>query len=82
MFLTTTTVWVYTLDEYAPELIDYVNENYKKIPSSYIKAYTPDTASSISEEFGVFSDYSDYPSYIYVRNDYYDEALDKLSKGK
>lgn len=75
-------VWVYTLEEYAPELIDYVNENYKQIPSSYIKAYTPDTAAAMSEEFGVFSDYSDYPSYIYVRNDYYNEALDKLSKGK
>ncbi|MBQ6134632.1 MAG: hypothetical protein IJI65_10850 [Lachnospiraceae bacterium] len=70
------TVWVYSMDEYAPELIDFVDENYKNLHSKYIKAYTPETALSISEDYG------EYPSYIYVRNDYYDEAVKKLEAGK
>ncbi len=65
-----------SLDEYAPELFSYITDNYKNIQASYIRDYTPDTALSISGSYG------DLPSYVYVRNDYYDEAIKKLSEGK
>ena len=68
--------WVYTLDDYGQELIDYVNDNYKNLPSRYVRDYTPKVADSISKG------YRYYPSYIYVRNDYYDEAVRKLEAGK
>ncbi len=71
-------VWLWDIDDYATELIDYVEDNYTNLPSTYIRDYTPETAAAISEGYG---DYGDYPSYVYVRNDYYDEAIEKLSAG-
>ena len=70
------TVWNTDLEEYAPDLIDFVEDNYKKLESSYIRDYTPETAALISPDYG------QYPSYIYIRNDYYDEAIKKLQAGK
>ena len=69
-------VWIYTMEEYAPEITEFVKENYKNLPSKYIRDYTPETAEAISPY------YSTYPSLIYVRNDYYDEAVKKLQAGK
>ena len=69
-------VWDISLADYAPELIDYIDNNYTNLPSTYIRDYSPETAASISEDYG------NNPSFVYIRNDYYDEALKKLSAGK
>ena len=69
-------VWVYSLKDYAPELIEYVEDNYTSLPNRYIYDPSEDTDGSISEDYG------DFPSTIYIRNDYYDEAVKKLSEGK
>lgn len=68
-------VWLWDIDDYATELIDYVEDNYTNLSSSYIWNYTPETSATISMGYG------DYPSYVYIRNDYYDEAIEKLSAG-
>ena len=70
------TVWTYKLAEYAQDLIDYVGENYKNLPSHNIRDFSPESASLVSESYG------DGPSYIYIRNDYFDEAIKKLETGK
>ncbi|MCR5212658.1 MAG: hypothetical protein K6C41_08935, partial [Lachnospiraceae bacterium] len=69
------TVWNMNLDDYAPELIDYVDDNYTNLSSAYIQAYALGTTPVISKDSG------DSPSFVYVRNDYYDEAIEKLSAG-
>lgn len=67
--------WNMLLEDYAPELVDYVEDNYTNLSATYIVAYTLGTTPTISE------DSVDSPSCVYILNDYYDEAIKKLSAG-
>ena len=65
-------VWNMDLEDYAPELMDFVEENYTNLSPTYIQAYALGTVPVISKS----SD--DNLSFVYIRNDYYDEAIEKL----